>query len=138
MDILKELTKNNAFDTLCWQESNEKDREHFIKLIKEKFSEEIINNILKSSRSQREYSPFISLDSGEIYCFLRQKLKTKCLQKINLQTIPDCKHLIVFFKTRTPIEEQKFRDILNKNKFESWTFCTIPSNEESIDAITFQ
>jgi hypothetical protein len=141
-EILKELTKKNAFDTLCWQESNEKDKEHFVKLIKENFSEEIINNILKSSRSQRDSSYFISLDSGEIYLYLKQKLKTKCLHNIDLEAIQKCEHLIVFFKTKTPLKYEKFSDKLKKfddqDKFKCWTFCTIPSKEESIDVILFK
>ena len=135
MDTLKELTKNNAFDTFCWQGFSDKDREDFIQLIEKKFPDEIIKDILLTSKSQRDSSSFISLDSGEIYTYLKKDLNVKCLLNVNLEKLPLCEHLIVFFKTKNPLEDKNFRDKLNK--FQSWTYCTIPSKEESIDVITF-
>ena len=139
MDILKELTENNAFDTIAWQGSPDKDKKDFVQLIVQKFPDEIIKNILLTSRSQREYSPFISLDSGEIYINLKQNLNVECLLDVNLEKVTSCEHLIVFFKTKNPLEYEIFRRKMNQlnDKIKNWTFCTIPSKEESINAILF-
>jgi hypothetical protein len=139
MEILKELKKNNAFNTISWQGRTDKEKEDFVQLIGQSFPNEIIKDILLTSRSQIESSPFISLDSGEIYINLKKDSNVECLLDVNLEQFSFCEHLIIFFKTKNPLEYEIFRSKMNQlnDKIKNWTFCTIPSNEESVDAIVF-